>query len=136
MGAALAFGAVLLLAVAILVWPRYAAERQRPVEAARAMAAAIVPADAVDRARVETRPTGYGWQVVFRDVRVPCAQTKLRCSPHDGVPSEAGALGVFRDVYVCVEYGAAHGYFIVGSFRPVGKVQANTCQPPPRPPTT
>ncbi|MGH2368413.1 MAG: hypothetical protein ACRDI2_09440, partial [Chloroflexota bacterium] len=105
-GVTLAVGATLLLAVAMLVWPRVAAERLKAIEEARTFAVASVPAPAVDRARVETQPTAYGWRVVFRDAQVPCAQTSWGCRVS---PSQTDEALVYRDLFVCVEYGTARG---------------------------
>ena len=96
LGAASAAVAILLVAGTVLVWPRLAAEHERAVAAVRARAAGVVPVDVVDDAWIETRPTLYGWRVVFRDVQVPCSHTKFRCTPPDGVPSELGPDQVFR----------------------------------------
>jgi hypothetical protein len=116
------------MAVATLVWPRFTEERLRAIETAHTWAMAAVPASAVDRARVETQPTAHGWRVVFRDAQVPCALTSWGCRAG---PSQTDETLVYRDVYVCVEYGTARGYMIAGMIRPVGGVQANTCQPVP-----
>ena len=97
-------------------------EHQRAVETARTMASGIVPANAVDQARVETRPTSYGWRVVFRDVQVACSQTGFRCSPTAADVAAGGSDPLFRDVLVCVEYGTARGFFIAGMVRPVATV--------------
>ena len=110
---------VLLLAGGTLVVPRIAAEQRRAAEAARAMAVAMVPADVVDDARVETRPTAYGWRVVFHDVQVRCSQTKFTCASGEGVASSLGPNQVFPDLLVCVEYGTGRGYFVAATTRPV-----------------
>ena len=126
---ALAIVGALALAAVLLLWPTIATEQRRAGDAARGMAVAMVPTAAVDAARMETRPTAYGWRVVFRDVGVPCAETGFRCAPSAGAssgaspagasPAGTSAVGVIRDVLVCVEYGSARGYFIAGMVHPV-----------------
>ena len=127
---------VSVLGLTLLAWPRVATERERTIEAARAMAVAMIPSDAVDRSRVETRPTAYGWQVAFRGVQVHCSHTQFKC-PQEGEAWRAPDPSTFRDAYVCVEYGTARAYMIVARPEPVGGVGPNTCQRPagqaPRP---
>ena len=129
-GIALMVGAALLVAVATLAWHRYSEDRVRAIETARTWAATSIPTSAIDRARPEAQPTPHGWRVVFREARVPCAQTSWGCRAGSAQTDETL---VYRDVYVCVEYGTARGYLIAGMLQSVGGVQRNTCQPAPVP---
>jgi len=45
-------------------------------------------------------------------------------------PSQTDESLVYRDAWVCVEYGTGRGYFFAVSIRPVGPVGPNTCKPP------
>lgn len=114
-----------LLLAAVMLWPRYAAERHRALGEARAWANASLPAAAVDGAHTELRPTAHGWRVVFRDVDVPCSQTSWGCRTSG---SHTDERLVYRDAFVCVGYGSGRGYMIIGSLLPVGGVTPVTCR--------
>lgn len=69
---------------------------QRAERLAREHMSRVVGAAAIERSRVEVRPSTCGWMVVFRDAEAHCG---------DG-PFWPGACrfgpAVFRDVYACV----------------------------------
>ena len=118
----------IVFAASWVLWPRYAAEKERALAAARTWAAATIPTAALDRSRTELRPTPHGWRVVFRGVDTPCEQTSWGCRAG---PNQADDGRVYQDLWVCVEYGTGRGYMIAGTFRPVGGVTPTTCRPIP-----
>ena len=118
---------VVILAVLVaLVWPRYVEERERAIDAGRQWVTSSLPAVAAVRARVEAQPTMHGWRVVYRGVNVPCTQTSMGCRLG---PSQTDESLVYRDAWVCVEYGTGRAYFFGVLIRPAGPVGPNTCRP-------
>ena len=113
---------------ALFLWTQYASERERALHAARTWAASSLPATALRRSHVELQPTLHGWRAVFRGVDVPCAQTEWGCYHSDGTPPLGDEMPVFRDVFVCVEYGTGRGYRIAGSIRPVSAIAVTGCR--------
>lgn len=122
--------AVLILAGAFFAQPRYVADQERAFAAADSWASRAFPAGAAVGARVEAQPTMHGWRVVYRDVNAPCAATSLGCRSGSAGSSQSDETLVYRDAWVCVEYGTGRGYFFGGSFRQVGPVGPNTCKRP------
>ena len=99
----LAFGFVSLVVLLVLATagqPDRAllgqSDEQRAERLAREHMSRVVGAAAIERSRVEVRPSTCGWMVVFRDAEAHCG---------DG-PFWPGACrfgpAVFRDVYACV----------------------------------
>jgi hypothetical protein len=120
-------GVLALVAVgAGMVWPRVSAERDSALEAARSMVGGAVPVAALDRASVEVRPVTTGWMVIFHDAMVPCGQAGF-CRGNPRVPRSA----VYRDVFVCVEYGTGRAYAVFGMLRTVGLRQSHLCPASP-----
>lgn len=121
----LLIAAAALVALPTLLWPRYVAARDSAASVARAMVAQTLPTAMVARTRAETYPTPWGWLVLLRGARVPCASTPWGCR----LPATADSSPVFHDLAVCVEYGTARGYVIVGLAQPDGQPPSSLCAP-------
>jgi hypothetical protein len=128
----LAVGIVALTCAACVLAPPIG-ERQA-AKRAQAYLRGVTGAAAVDRARLEVRPSRVGWMVVLRDADAACG---------DG-PFWPGACRfgptVYRDVYVCVERdgSAIHQAGASTSPRPLGpedlcQIAGGTPRPPVAP---
>lgn len=124
---ALAFAGALALP-GIGVVPRVRQEQQRIEQQGRAMLQGSVPAGTLDGTRVELRPTGHGWLVLFRGADVACAQTSWR--DRCGAAFLPGQQPVvFHDLFACVDYRRGAGYMAGGLIRSSGTLGCP--EPPP-----
>jgi hypothetical protein len=125
----LAVGVVALTCATCLLAPPIG-ERQAAARA-RAYLRPVAGAAAVDRARVEVRPSRVGWMVVLRDADAACGDASFWPGACRFGPA------VYRDLYVCVErqHSAIRQVGASTSPRPLGP--EDLCQLPggtPRPP--
>jgi hypothetical protein len=99
--------------------------QERVTGAALAFAAQSIPATAVGRAHVETRPTLSGWMVILHDANVDCGDAAW-CR-QEALPPSAPSAPVFRDVVVCVDYATGQVFSVFGFVHTIGLFQNGVC---------